>query len=69
MAAASVAQKSRRSVEAIDTTLLDLVWSVGEVTSSDHEVIATVSSLLRSGAVKLCGNFRDCPIECLLERP
>jgi hypothetical protein len=69
MAAASVAQKRRRSVEAIDTTLLDLVWSVGEVTSSDHEVIATVSSLLRYGAVKLCGNFRDCPIECLLEQP
>ena len=69
MAAATVAQQKRHSREVIDTTLLELVWSVGEVTSRDREVIATVSNLLRSGAVKLCGNFRDCPIECLLEQP
>jgi len=51
----------------IDTTLLALVSSVGELTSDDRKVVAAVSALLRSGAVRLRGAFRDCPIECLLE--
>lgn len=41
-----------------DTTLLDLVGAVCEVTSDDEEVVATVLHMLRSGRVRLCGNFR-----------
>jgi len=39
-------------------TLLELVESVCDVTDSDEEVIATVLHMLRSGRVRLCGNFR-----------
>jgi hypothetical protein len=65
--AVAAAARKQCDVEVINTTLLALVWSVGEVTSDDRTVVATVSALLRSGAVRLCGNFRDCPIECFLE--
>ena len=44
-------------------TLLELVAAVGEVTSDEREVVATALHLLRSGRVKLCGNFRDEPID------
>ena len=67
LAVVSGGQTKRRDVDVIDTTLLALVWSVGEITSDDREAVATVSALLRSGAVRLRGNFRDCPIECFLE--
>jgi len=46
-----------------DFTLLDLVQAVCEVTADDREVVATVRHLLRSGRVRLCGNFRDTPLE------
>ena len=39
-------------------TLLELVGSVCDVTEDDDEVVATVLHLLRSGRVRLCGNFR-----------
>ncbi|UCE86091.1 MAG: hypothetical protein JSU66_17495 [Deltaproteobacteria bacterium] len=48
-------------------TLLELVQSVGAVTASDEEVVATVMYMLRTGRVRLCGNFRDEPIELLCE--
>lgn len=41
------------------TTLLELVRVLGEITDDDREVVATVLSLLGSGQVRLCGNFRD----------
>jgi hypothetical protein len=41
-----------------DTTLLELVDAVCDVTSNDEEVVATVLYLLRSGRARLCGNFR-----------
>jgi hypothetical protein len=40
------------------TTLLELVRTLGEITDDDREVVATVISLLRSGQVRLCGNFK-----------
>jgi hypothetical protein len=40
-------------------TLLALVRAISEVTSDEHEVVATVLHMLRSGEVRLCGNFRD----------
>ena len=43
--------------------LLELVRALGEITDDDREVVATVLSLLASGQVRLCGNFRNAPIE------
>jgi hypothetical protein len=42
----------------LDTTLLDLVYALSEVTQDEREIIATVFELLRSGRVRLTGNFR-----------
>ena len=44
--------------ERVDATLLELVQAVAEVTDDDREVVATVLHLLRSGRVRLSGNFR-----------
>ena len=44
-------------------TLLELVSAVSEMTSNDDEVTEAVLNLLRSGRVRLCGNFKDEPIE------
>ena len=46
-----------------ELTLLELVCALGEVTEDDREVVATVLALLRSGRVRLRGNFRDVPID------
>ena len=43
----------------IESTLLDLVRSVAEVTEDDREVVATVRTMIASGRVRLCGIFRD----------
>jgi len=40
-------------------TLLELVQAICEVTSDDREVVATVRHMLRSGRVRLIGNFRS----------
>jgi hypothetical protein len=42
----------------VETTLLELVQTVGELTEDDREVVTTVVELLRSGQVRLVGNFR-----------
>jgi hypothetical protein len=42
----------------VETTLLELVQTVGELTENDREVVATVIELLHSGRVRLIGNFR-----------
>ena len=57
----------RREVDQIQTTLFALIESVGEVTSDDREVVATMRAMLRSGAVRLGGALRDCPIESFLD--
>jgi hypothetical protein len=41
-----------------EVTLLELVQSICDETSDDHEVVETVRHLLSSGQVRLCGNFR-----------
>ena len=46
-------------------TLLELVDAVCDVTDDEREVVATVLHMLRSGAVKLCGNFRGHKIDDL----
>ncbi len=45
-------------------TLLELVSAVAEVTSNEDELVSTVLHLLRSGQVKLCGNFRGASLDC-----
>lgn len=44
-----------------EVTLLELVQAIGEETDDDREVVAIVGLLLRSGRVRLCGNFRGAP--------
>lgn len=42
-------------------TLLELVRAVSEVAENEREVVATVCHMLKTGRVKLCGNFRHTP--------
>ena len=49
----------RQGNDSIDTTLLELVGAIAESANDDREVVATVLYLLRSGRVRLIGNFRD----------
>jgi hypothetical protein len=44
------------------TTLLDLVQAVNQFAKSDKEVVATVTYLINSGRVRLCGNFAGAKI-------
>jgi len=53
---------------AADVTLLELVQAISEVTDDDREIVATVLYMLRSGHARLCGTFRDEPIEELICR-
>jgi hypothetical protein len=46
----------------IDTTMLELVSCISEVTRDDREVVATVVALVNSGRVRLTGNFRGARI-------
>jgi len=48
---------------ALNVTMLDLVTAVSEVADSDAEVVATVTYLVNSGKVRLCGNFAGARIE------
>ena len=43
--------------EPMTVTLLEVVCAIGEITSNDREVVATVLHLLASGQIKLGGNF------------
>ena len=43
-----------------ETTLLELVQVLSELTDDDREVVATISSLLEEGRVRLTGNFAGC---------
>ena len=56
-----VAARLSRSREVERLTLLELIATVGETTEDDAEVVATVTHMLRSGAVMLRGNFRGEP--------
>lgn len=42
----------------VETTLLELVQALGELTDDDREVVATVVDLLRTGRVRLIGTLR-----------
>jgi hypothetical protein len=45
------------------STLLNLVHTLGYFTDSDCEVVAIVTYLVNSGRVRLCGNFAGATIE------
>jgi hypothetical protein len=49
--------------EPLQFTLLELVQAVGEVSDSEGELIASVVYMLRSGRIRLAGNFRDCDVD------
>ena len=51
--------------EARKATLLELVTAISETTEDDQEVVRTVLHLLETGRVRLCGNFRNRPIDDL----
>ncbi len=57
-AAATTIARSGAATKPRATTLLALVRAIGEVTDDESEVVATVLHMLRSGEVRLCGNFR-----------
>ena len=46
-----------------ESTLLELVCVVNEFATSEAEVVATVAHLVRSGRVRLRGNFRGSLLE------
>jgi hypothetical protein len=50
--------RSEPTHEVIETTLLELVQTIGELTDDEREVVATVVELLHTGRVRLIGNFR-----------
>ena len=57
------AAASAPATQPLETTLLDLVQAVDEVAESEAEVVATVLQMLRSGRVRLLGNFRGSILE------
>ena len=62
-ALATVESHIETAPEPRQTTLLELVRAVSEVTDDDHEVVATVLHMLKTGTVRLCGTFADEPID------
>jgi hypothetical protein len=55
----------RRRDGRIDTTLLELVQTLARNTSDEREIVSTVRHLLRTGRVRLIGNFRGHRIDTL----
>ena len=49
--------------EPLSTTLLELVEAVSDASNNEHEVVATIAHMLRSGRVRLTGCFRNAPRE------
>jgi len=46
-------------------TLLDVVNTVSEFSETDDELVATVTYLVNSGKVRLCGDFAGSRVEIL----
>jgi len=49
--------------------MLELVHSLAQQGTSEHEIVATVLDLVESGRVILIGNFRGTPIRDPDEEP
>jgi len=52
-------QSFRAGGGSVDCTLLELVCAVGDSAGNEHETIATLVHLVRSGRVRLIGALRD----------
>jgi hypothetical protein len=61
-AATSASIEYAAAEEPLHVTLLELVEAIGDVTDKESEVVATVMHMLRSGRVRLAGNFREAQI-------
>jgi hypothetical protein len=53
-----VMKESTHKHSRIETTLLDLIQAVNQVTTDDRLVAATVANLVNSGHAELMGNSR-----------
>jgi len=62
MSAAATVRFETAASEPLSCTMLELVEAVSDVTSNDREVVATVQHLLRTGRIRLRGNFRGVPV-------
>jgi predicted nucleic-acid-binding protein len=60
---ATIERSTSVPVPVVETTLLELVRVVSEVTEDDREVVTTVMEMLRSRRVRLCGPFRDSTLD------
>jgi hypothetical protein len=49
--------------QAPELTLLDLVAAASDVTTEEAETVLIVETLLRSGRVRLAGEFRECHLD------
>ena len=61
-AAAKLRIEASPTGEPLALTLLELVEAVSDVTTNEDEVVATVQHILRTGRIRLCGNFRGAPV-------
>ena len=52
-------QSTVRTRTQINTTLLDLVWAVNQVTDDDQLVAATVAHMVNNGQARLTGTFKN----------
>jgi predicted nucleic-acid-binding protein len=60
---ATIERSTSVPMPVVETTLLELVRVVSEVTEDDREVVTTVMEMLRSGRVRLCGSFRGSTLD------
>jgi hypothetical protein len=51
----------------VETTLLELVRALSDITDNEVEILATAVHMLRSGTVRLTGSFRDAPTSTFSE--
>lgn len=57
MQAAALLAQIDQQTQPVEITLLELVAAVADSARNDHEVVATVASLINSGKITLVGNF------------
>jgi hypothetical protein len=60
---AAIERRASVPVPVVETTLLELVRVVSEVTEDDREVVSTVMEMVQSGRVRLCGTFKDSTLD------
>jgi hypothetical protein len=52
-------QKSVQKQLCLQTTMLDLVWTVSHETDTTQQAVALVAALINSGQVQLTGTFKN----------